>query len=120
MSVSVSVTEAVLLGCTEKDGIVDCERLRITLVVDVFRCGRLDGAAASSCRKALPGEPTDRCAKVLHGVSLGGITVVLGALVRPGRSTALEARSRLGDNHTQRMRRMRQALIRHGSSEGGE
>jgi len=62
----------------------------------------------------------NRGAKVLHEASLQGITVVLGALVRPRQSTAPEARSRLGDNPTQRVRSIRHALIRHDPSEGGE
>ena len=47
------------------------------------------GCASASMRaKALPSEPTKRGAKVLHEASLQRITVVLGALVRPRRSTA--------------------------------
>ena len=46
--------------------------------------------------KALPREPTKRCAKVLHEASLQRITMVLRALVRPGDQRPSEARSRPG------------------------
>ena len=50
------------------------------------------GCASASMRaKALPSEPTKRGAKVLHEASLQRIRVVLGALVRPRRSTALRS-----------------------------
>src|SRR5882757_7838616 len=71
--------------------------------------------------KALPREPTKRGAKVLHEASLQRITVVLGALVRPRRSTALRSAKPTGlDNLIERLQRIRQPLIQNDSSEGGD
>jgi hypothetical protein len=63
--------------------------LGITVVVE---CAGVGGRIARSPRvvpKAPPREPAKRSAKVLHGASPQRITVVLGALVMPRRSTAL-------------------------------
>jgi hypothetical protein len=57
---------------------------------------RTDFTAASSVSEALPCEPSKQNAKVLHGASPQRITVVLGALVRPRRSTAHQGTKPIG------------------------